>query len=163
MSMSSSWTSASLAKQVDAMAHACGKIIRAIKAALVSIQLMCKQRGRRKPKVLRPFADHQRKPTSSRANHRASSSTTSVFTAEKILQITPEGLARRNQGSSTTSAFTVEKVPQIILEGFATGNQSRLTQSEQARDLAAVHPVAVTQSLTEELQEGKQSLQKLLN
>jgi hypothetical protein len=145
------------------MVRAYGKIIRATKAALVSIQLMCKQRGRRKQKVLRPFADHQRKPTSSRANHRADSSTISVFTAEKILQITPEGLARRSQGSSTTSASTVERVPQTILEGFARGNQSRLIQSERTRDLAAVHPVAVTQSLTEELQKGKQSLQKQSN
>jgi hypothetical protein len=57
----------------------------------------------------------------------------------------------------------VEKILQTILEGFARGNRKRPIQSEQARDLAAVHPVAVTRSLTEELQEGKQSLQKLLN
>jgi len=82
---------------------------------------------------------------------------------EKILQITLEGLARRSQGSSTTSVSTVEKILQTILEGFARGNQSRLVQSERTRDLAAVHPVAVTQSLTEELQKGKHSLRKLLN
>ncbi len=161
--MVSSWTAASLAKEADAMVHAYGKIIRATKAAPVSIRLMCKQLGRRKQKVLRPSADRQRKPTSCHASHRASSSTTSESTAEKILQITPEGLARRSQSSSTTSVSTVEKVPQTILEGFARGNQSRLTKSEQARDLAAVHPVAVIRSLTEELQKGKQSLQKLLN
>jgi hypothetical protein len=145
------------------MGRAYGKIIRATKAALVSIQLMCKQRGRRKQKVLRPSADYQRKPTSSRANHRAGSSTTSVSTAEKILQITPEGLARGSQDLSTTSAFTVEKIPQTILEDFARGNQKRPNQSEQARDLASVHPAAVTRFLTEELRKGKQSLQKPLS
>jgi len=82
---------------------------------------------------------------------------------EKILQIILEGLARRSQGSSTTSVSTVEKILQTILEGFARGNQSRLTKSEQARDLAAVHPVAVIRFLTEELQKGKQSLQKRSN
>ena len=161
--MSSSWTSASLAKQADVMVLAYGKIIRATKAAPVSIRLMCKQRGRRKQKVLRPSADHQRKPTSCHASHRASSSTTSVSTAEKILQITPEGFERRSQSSSTTSAFTVEKIPQIILKDIARGNRKRPIQSERARDLASVHPVAVTRSLTEELQKGKQSLQQLLN
>ena len=150
--MSSSWISASLAKQVDAMAHAYGKIIRAIEAALVSIQPMFKQRRRRKQKVLRPFADHQRKSTSSRANHRAGKSTTSVLTVEKILQITTEGFARRNQSSSTTSVLTVEKIPRTILEGFARGSQSRPTKSEQARDLAMIHLVMVIQSRTEELQ-----------
>ena len=138
------------------MAHAYGKIIRATKAALVSIQLMCKQRGRRKQKVLRPFADHQRKSTSSRANHRAGKSTTSVFTVEKILQITPEGFARRNQSSSTTSVFTVEKILQTTLEGFARGSQSRPTKSEQARGLAMTHLVMVIQFRTEELQQWKQ-------
>ena len=161
--MSSSWTSASLAKQADAMVHAYGKIIRATKAAPVSIQLMCKQLGRRKQKVLRPSADHQRKPTSCHASHRTSSSTTSVSTAEKILQITPEGLARRSQSSSTTSAFTVEKIPQTILEDFARRNRKRPIQSGQARDLASVHPAAVTRFLTEELRKGKQSLQKPLS
>jgi len=82
---------------------------------------------------------------------------------EKILQITPEGLARRNKGSSTTSVFTVEKIPLTILESFARESQSRPTKSEQARGLAMIHPVKAIRSLTEKTQKEKQSLQKRSN
>jgi hypothetical protein len=50
----------------------------------------------------------------------------------------------------------VEKILQITLEGFARRNQSRPTKSEQARGPAMTHLVMVIQVRTEELQQWKQ-------